>query len=293
MKECRESLCGISPPLLTPFHNNEVDVDAYKRLLTHVLDGGVDALFPCGTTGEAASLTLDERKQLVRAAVEASPSHVPVFAGGTVTSVEGTRGWIGDVAAVGGDGVLLSMPFFHNANDPDGYRQFFEGVLADSPIPVLLYNIPDFVGEPIPPSVVETIASHDAVLGMKDSSGDFAYGLTIQDRTPDDFIMLQGIDELLLPALRMGFDGGVNAGVNVFPKQYRDVVDEPFSQSAFRIHREVVRPFFQFCLDQGFATGTKAVAVAAGLLHRSDVRPPLVAVDPAEATATLSDSVDI
>lgn len=286
--DLRNALRGITPPLVTPFDGADIDEAAFQSLLDHVLQGGVDALFPCGTTGEAASLTRDEQASLVRHTVEASPPDVPVLAGGTGTAIEATRTWIADVASLGADGVFLTAPYFHPANDPSGYQRFFEAVLEDSPLPVLLYNIPGYVGTEIPPSVVEAIAGHDRVMGMKDSSGDLGYGRGIRDRNPADFLVLQGIDELLLPACRMGFDGGVNAGANVFPEIYGSLVREPFADTAMEHHRDVVQPLFAFCEANGFAPAIKAALVTEHVLEQYDVRPPLVSVDESVARSTLS-----
>lgn len=281
MATLRDALSGgITPPLVTPFSDSNVDVDAFDSLVEHVLDGGVNALFVAGTTGEAASLTGDEKRSLLTRAVDLAPSGVPVLVGGTGTSVGETQDWIAEASTIGADGVFLTAPYFHTSSQSGGYRRFFEDVLGYVQLPVILYNIPGFVGREIPPDVVASIAEHEAVIGMKDSSGDFGYGMTIKSCTPDDFLMLQGFDELLVPSLRMGFDGGVNAGSNVYPEDYRTLVENPGSDRALSIHDEQIRPLFALCQEHGFAPGMKAALVAREVLPREDVRPPHVSVDP-------------
>lgn len=288
MPDLRDALCGIIPPLVTPFDGGEIDWDGYGSLLEHVIDGGVDAVFPCGTTGEGTSLTRQERADLVRRTVDAVPDALPVLAGGTGTAVESTLAWIEELAEVGADGVVLTGPYFHTANAPDGYRRFFEPIAEESDLPILLYNIPGYVGADIPREVVIELADHPNVLGLKDSSGDLGYALSIQNQVDEAFLLLQGFDVLLLASLRMGFDGGVNAGANVDPEAYRHVIDE--SDRAMGVHRTVISPLFELFQKHGFAAATKAALADRGIVDRPDVRPPLVPVDPAEIGLALAEA---
>lgn len=268
---------GVTPPLATPFDRTDIDWESFDELLTHVVDGGVTGVFPCGTTGEAASLTREERRRLVERTVDRVGGEVPVLAGGTGTSVRETVEWLETLADLGVDAAVLTAPFFHNSNREPGLRRFFEAVADASPLPLCLYNIPACVGEPIPVETVVAAAEHEAVFGLKDSSGDLAYGLRAMHRTPEDFRLYQGYDSLLLPSLRMGFDGGINALSNAVPEAYADLVAEPSGERADRIHREVVEPLFDRCLDQGFAPATKALLAERGVIPTADVRPPLAA----------------
>ncbi|WP_435182600.1 dihydrodipicolinate synthase family protein [Halobellus sp. EA9] len=271
------ALDGVTPPLATPFDGTDIDWESFDDLLTHVVDGGVTGVFPCGTTGEAASLTREERRRLVEHTVDRVGDEVPVIAGGTGTSVRETVEWIETLDDLDVDAAVLTAPYFHNSNREPGLRRFFEAVAEASPLPLCLYNIPACVGEPIPVETVAAAADHEAVFGLKDSSGDLAYGLRAMHDTPDDFALFQGYDALLLPSLRMGFDGGINALSNAVPEAYASLVAEPSSERAERIHREVVEPLFDRCLDEGFAPATKALLAERDLIATPDVRPPLAA----------------
>lgn len=276
------ALSGITTPVVTPFDGETVDWTSYETLLTHLVDGGVDAVFPCGTTGEFASLTADEKRQLVERTVAATPADVSVVVGGTGTNVDEAVNWIETTADIGADGVVVTAPYFHTSNSPQGLSRFFERVADRSPLSLVLYNIPACVGEEIPVETVAELATHDSIVGLKDSSGDLAYGLRAIHQTPDEFGLFQGYDPLVLPSLRMGFDGGVNALSNVFPNAYRTVYDDPESERAREIHREVIEPLFDICREEGFAPATKAALAERGVLPSRDVRPPLV---PAEGEA--------
>lgn len=285
MTDLAAALHGITTPVVTPFANGGIDWDGYDAVLDHVLDGGVDAVFPCGTTGEVASVTHEERRALLERTVEETPDAVPVLVGGTGTAVGPSRDWIAEAADLGADGVVATAPYFHPANHPDGYRAFFERLAADSPLPIVLYNIPACVGEQLPLQVVEALADHPSVIGLKDSGGDLTYGMAVRERTPADFLVLQGYDALLLPSLLLGFDGGVNAVSNVVPTAYGRLVRDP--SGTRDLHFGAIRPLFELCREHGFAAGVKAALASDGVIPDPAVRPPLVAVDPGRADEPL------
>lgn len=281
MNTLRDHLAGMTPPLVTPFADGALDLTAFETLVDHAVAGGVDALFVCGTTGEATSLSHSEQVNLLTHAVDYAPADVPVLTGGTGTSIADTMEWIEQATSWGADGVFLTPPFFHTANEPAGYRDFFEPIVTESSLPLVLYNIPGYVGAKIPTDLVRDLAERESVIGLKDSSGDLGYGMTIVEETPDDFLVLQGFDELLLPSMRMGFDGGVNAGANVLPDTYATVVTDPYGDDALERHNESIRPLFALCEEHGFAPGIKAALARRDILPNAAVRPPHVDVDPA------------
>ncbi|WP_247000313.1 dihydrodipicolinate synthase family protein [Halosolutus gelatinilyticus] len=275
--DIRNVLRGITSPLVTPFDGGSVDEAALVDLLDHVQAGGVDAVFPCGTTGEFPSLAPAERLAVIERTVE--HADVPVVAGAAATSVSETVDAIETAAAVGADAAAIVAPYFTNANDPAGNRRFFEAVLESVSLPILLYNIPQCVGRRIEPETVAAIAEHDRALGLKDSSGDLAYFLSVMERTPDDFLCLQGYDAILVPSLRMGADGGINALSNVVPEVFREVVDDPRADRSRDLQADVIAPLFETCTTYDFAPATKTALVGRNVIPSDEVRPPLVSVD--------------
>lgn len=287
MTQLTDTLKGMTTPLVTPFEDGAIDWEAYDRLLTAVTDGGIDTVFTCGTTGEFASLSSVERRRLVERTVRSTPDDVTVLVGGTGTAVEESIDWIKTAAEAGVDGVVVTAPYFHTSNGSDGIRRFFECIADRSALPVVVYNIPACVGESIPVGVVAELATHDSIMGFKDSSGDLAYGLRVQRRVPKEFCLLQGYDPLVLPSLRTEFDGGVNALSNVFPSAYVELVENPASDRARDIHREAIEPLFDHCREDGFAPATKAGLTVRGVLPSNEVRPPLVPIDTDAVRSTI------
>ena len=273
------ALHGVTVPVVTPFAGDAIDWDAYDALLAHV-SADVDAVFPCGTTGEFASLSSAERQALVAHTVDQVGDHVVVLAGGSTSDVPDTLSWLNTVADLGADAGVITAPFFHGPNDHAGLAAFFTELADRSPLPLILYNIPSCVGTTLEPSLVVDLAAHDEIIGFKDSSGDLAAGLAVLDQTPEDFLVLPGIDVLVLPAARMGVKGCVSAMANVVPGAYAELLQAPNIDRARTIHRDVIQPLFSHCLDHGFAPTTKAALVAADVLDSPAVRPPLVSTDP-------------
>lgn len=290
----QQALQGITCPLVTPFEDGsgapELDEEAFADLIDHLLEGGIDGLFPCGTTGEFASLSPDERNRVHELAVEHADGEVPVLAGAAATSVHEAVAYAEDAAEIGADAAVVTPPYFHTANAPEGNQRFLEQVADRSPLPILLYNIPVCTGQRMEPETLEAVATHDDIIGLKDSSGDFEYFLSVVRRTPDDFIMLQGYDTLLVPALRMGADGGLNALSNVVPEQYAELY-ETYGDERGEELQDAIEPLFDACASYGFGPATKTALEYRDVIPSDTVRPPLVEV-PADGREAIENGVD-
>jgi 4-hydroxy-tetrahydrodipicolinate synthase len=269
--------------MVTPFDADEsVDHDALAHLAAWTIDGGIDGLVPCGTTGEFAGLTREERRAVIETTVETADGRVPVVAGTAATTVPDVLTFVDDAAAVGADGALITPPYFHAANDPAGNRSFFERIAADSALPIYLYNIPSCTSGPLTPETVEALASNDAIRGIKDTSGDFSTIERFVARTPDSFRVLQGYDDHFVGAQVMGASGGINALAGVLPGAFQSLcgaIDDGDIDRARGVQRDVLSPVFEATLEYGFAPAAKAALCERGVLDRATVRPPLVELD--------------
>ncbi|GAB3684377.1 4-hydroxy-tetrahydrodipicolinate synthase [Salinarchaeum chitinilyticum] len=277
MTDLQTALAGETPPLVTPFDDDgAVDHDALASVVEHVESGGVDGLFPCGTTGEFASLTAAEQTATVETVVDAS-DEAPVVAGISAPAIDDAVARAEAAADAGADAVVATPPYFHTSGDPAGVEAFFAAVADRSPLPLLLYNIPVYVGSSIDPTTAASLASREDVLAVKDSSGDLDYTLDLVRETPEEFLVLQGYDTLLLPGLRTGLDGGVNALANVVPEVFDAILDDPHGETA-RQASDAIAPLFDVCGEHGFASVAKAGLVQRGVIESDAVRPPLTAV---------------
>lgn len=284
------SFSGVLCPVVTPLADGEVDEEALSSLTEFILDGGVDGLFPCGTTGEFASLAPEQRERVIGTVAEAA-GDAPVIAGAAGTSVPETLRRIEEAESAGADAAAIVGPYFHTANGPEGTRRFFEAIAEESALPLYLYNIPMYVGDDIDAETVGTLAEHDAVRGMKDTSGDLSYFLSVDRHTPEEFVLMQGFDTLLVPALRMGSNGGVHALANVIPEVFAELLESANDERGAELQREAVAPLFELCVEHGFAPATKAALVHRDVIPSDEVKPPLVELDE-DAKADIADAVD-
>jgi 4-hydroxy-tetrahydrodipicolinate synthase len=280
-------------PTVTPFANGSVDAEAVADLSEFVLENGADGLVPCGTTGEFASLSLEEYETVVSTSVDAADG-APVLPGAASTSVAGTLERIDVAADAGADAVLIVLPYFHGANDPAGNERFLRAVLDDTSLPVVLYNIPSCVGQSIDADLVEAVADHPDLAGMKDTSGDLTHLIDVIRRTGDDFHLFQGWDSQLVPAVSLGATGGINAVSNYLPGLMAEAIDAAAENDVARgreLQLNHIAPLFNTSLEFGFAPTTKAALIERGVIDDDEVRPPLVELDDDQVT-TVRDVLD-
>lgn len=276
---------GALCPLVTPFADG-VDEIALESLIEHVIAGGIDGLVPCGTTGEFASLSTAEYRTVLETTVDAANGRVPVIGGTAATSVAEATENTHIAAECGADAALITLPYFHLANDEAGNEAFLTSVADDAALPCYLYNIPSCVGTTIDPRTVASVADHDSVVGLKDSGGDFTYFLEVAERVPDEFQLYPGFDSLLTWGLLAGAAGGICALSNVVPKAFAALIsafERGDIEEACKLQLRIAS-LFQQAANHGFAPASKAGLAMRGVLPDARVRPPLIELDePARA----------
>jgi 4-hydroxy-2-oxoglutarate aldolase len=218
-------LKGILAPVVTPFDaRGDVDVDAFASNVRAHLAAGVCGIVVTGSTGEAALLDDAERLALVQRARAEVPSDRTLLVG---TGTESTRATIARshaAADAGADGVLVVAPHYYGeAVTPDALREHYERIADASRIPVLLYTIPKYMHFAISADVVSVLATHQNIVGMKDSSGDARLFAGYLESRSDSFQVLTGSGVLFGEALRMGADGGILAVTLFAPELSFDV----------------------------------------------------------------------
>ena len=214
-----EALSGVVPPLISPLTDAyEPDGPALQALVEHILGGGGSGLFVLGGCGEGAWLTLAQRGQVVRAAVDAAAGRAPVLAGcmlpASGPAIEAARG----AADAGADALVIGSPYYF-AVDSGAQRRHVEAILGAVPLPVLLYNIPPSTHHFLSPELVAALAAEPRVLGIKDSAGDLRafQAFTRLKREHPGFRVLQGHEAVMGASLLCGGDGLVPGLGNVSP----------------------------------------------------------------------------
>src|SRR5216684_2434913 len=199
-----EELSGVLPALVSPLHRDgNADESGIKRLVDHVISGGVHGLVPLGSTGEGAALGERTRWQVLKSVIEAAAGRVPVICGVAQPHLEAARAEVAAAARLGASAALVAPPFYY-PTDQATLRAFYRRLAADSKIPLLLYNIPQFTKVYAEPSTVAELATDGTIAGIKDSSRDFEYfeNVRLATRSLEHFRMFTGSDTMLLASLQ-------------------------------------------------------------------------------------------
>ena len=282
MRFARERYAGIWVPLVTPFRDDEPDLDALVRIVDWLLDRGVQGLVVLGSTGERPHLSAAEAARVVRSAVEAASRRVPVMVGAGHESTRETLRAIDAYAALGADAVLVLPPFYYRKDtSPDTLGAHYAAVAAGSPLPVFVYHVPQITGIDLEASLLVDIVSHPNVWGFKDSSvrgGPLAgtlQAIAARGLTTRAFV---GGGGRVVEALEAGACGGILAVAHVLPEICVRLVQ------AFGAGRRAEAVRFQGILVELLtAIGGAAIAgVKCGLrLRGMDVGPPRLPLAPA------------
>ncbi len=208
---------GCLVALVTPFKGGGIDFGAFDRLVDHVLEGGVDGLVPCGTTGESPTLTAEEARQLIAAAVKRADGKAPVIAGSGTNCTERTLEACRVAADAGASGLMLVAPYYNRPNQQGLYEHF--GQVAERvSLPIMLYNIPGRTGVEIS---VETIGrlrdDHANIAAVKHATGSID-GASELSRT-SDIAILSGDDTMTVPLMSIGAVGVVSVLANLLPRE--------------------------------------------------------------------------
>ncbi|WP_254761831.1 dihydrodipicolinate synthase family protein [Natrinema marinum] len=213
---------GTGVPLVTPFDTSgRVDRARLEALVRWFEDGGVDFLVPCGSSGEAPLLTTDERVRVVETVADATD--LPVLAGTGREGYGPTLETTERAAAVGADAALVVTPSYYGSDDA-GLEAYYRDLADDSPIPIYLYSVPKFTGHALSPRTVASLAGHENVAGIKDSSGSLESLQRLVELTADEsFAVLVGSGSVYAAGLAAGADGGVLAMANVVPERASEI----------------------------------------------------------------------
>ena len=219
-----ENIRGSIVAMITPFNQDgSVNFEALTNLLERQIAGGTDAILTLGTTGEYSTMTHEEDAAVVAHTIKVVNGRVPVIVGSgynsTATQVEKSIYY----QDMGADALLLIAPYYNKANAEGMYRHFAE--TADKVhIPCILYNVPGRTGCSIPVSVVERLAKHPNIVGIKEASGDLGYAMKLAHCVGPDFALYSGNDDVTLPILSIGGSGVISVYANVMPAMCHQIV---------------------------------------------------------------------
>lgn len=266
-------LRGVYPPLITPIDKHgAVNTESLAKHIGNLQDAGINGFFPCGTAGEFASLTHDQRRQTIETVRHEAPKST-ILAGCGGTAVGSVVEQIKQANSIGADAAVVIAPYYFNSTKT-GLQTYFKHILRKVQLPVILYNIPHLTKYKIPVDLVSELATDKQVVGIKDSSGDSRYHWKLIAETPSEFSVLQGITDQAISSLHAGSDGIVSGVANVVPNQTVELYDackEDNYNQAFKIHKQIFAPLLNALGEVPLPAGLKYILNEKGL----DVGHPL------------------
>jgi len=266
--------------IVTPLKNDRVDKEAYKRLIEFQIENKTSAILAGGCTGEPATLTMDEHKDLIKDTVDMVDGRCPVIAG---TGSNNTREAIElsqEAQKAGADAVLLITPYY-NKPMPKGLYLHYKKVAENVSVPVILYNVPSRTGISILPETVYELSQVKNIIGIKEAGGSLDQVSRILSLCRKDFIVFSGDDSLTLPIMAVGGRGVISVAANVVPLQVAEMTGAALAgdwEKARRIHLELL-PIFKVLFIE---TNPIPVKAALGLMNliQPEWRLPLTPPSP-------------
>jgi 4-hydroxy-tetrahydrodipicolinate synthase len=278
----RRNWTGAGTALVTPFRKDgSLDEAAIRRLARRQIDAGIHFLSPCGTTGEAPTLSEEEKLRVVELVVAEASGRVPVLAGAGGYDTREVIHMARQMEKAGADGILSVTPYY-NKPTPEGLYQHYKAVAESTSLPIVVYNVPGRTGVNVDVPTLVRLSELPKIVGVKEASGNVSQMCEICAAVRDDFIVLSGDDALTLPLMAVGGHGIISVASNEVPAEMAQMV-EMAEKGDFRGARKLhtwLLPLMQINFVEANPGPVKAAMAEMGLLEES-YRLPMVSPRPA------------
>jgi 4-hydroxy-tetrahydrodipicolinate synthase len=275
----RTPFTGCGTALVTPFTSSgALDEAAVRRLAKRQVDAGVHFLVPCGTTGEAPTLSSAERRRVVELVVDEVGGRVPVLAGAGGYDTREVAEAAREMQLAGATGLLSVTPYY-NKPTPEGLFRHYQAIAEATPLPIVVYNVPGRTGCNVDPATLARLATIPHLVAVKEASGNMTQICEVLRAVPPEFIVLSGDDALTLPAMAIGARGIVSVASNELPAEMAQLV-EAAEANDFAFARELhtrLLPLMLANFAESNPIPVKAVMAQMGLLeehYRLPMVPP-------------------
>jgi 4-hydroxy-tetrahydrodipicolinate synthase len=273
---------GTGTAMITPFKaDGSIDEKALRRFVDFQIDGGVDILLPCGTTGEGATLDENETDRVLQIVIEQSRRRVPIILGAGSNSTAKAVQMTKRARKLGADGVLSVGPYY-NKPTQQGYYEHFKAVAEADDIPVIVYNVPGRTGGNIEAKTMLRLADVPNIVAVKEASGNLGQIMDIIRDAPSDFRVLSGDDALALAVIAVGGDGVVSVVSNETPAIMSSMMNAALEgnlDKARELHYKIL-PLMNVNFIESNPIPAKAALAMMGLIEEN-YRLPLVRITPA------------
>lgn len=215
---------GVATALATPFDTAGIDFDSFSRMIDFQLSAGVDALVVCGTTGEASTLSEEEKKELIAFAVRRVNKKVPVIAGTGGNDTARACRLSRFAADAGADAVLAVTPYYNKCTQK-GLVEYYNSIADAAGIPFFVYNVPARTGVTVEPETACAIAAHPLAVGYKDAGESISATARVISLCGSSLPVYSGCDDKILPVLSLGGKGVISVTSNIFPRELKKLTD--------------------------------------------------------------------
>ena len=268
---------GTYTALVTPFRKGQVDYDGFRKLIEAQIAGGVDGIVPVGTTGESPTLSHDEHRDVIKAAVDIAAGRIKVVGGTGSNSTEEAIGLTQDAEKTGADGALIVAPYY-NKPSPEGLYRHFRAIAENTKLPIILYSIPGRCGIEIGVPVVARLAKDcPNIVAIKEAGGSVERVSQLRQAVPDTFEIISGDDSLTVPFISVGAVGVISVASNVAPGPVSELVraarDGQMAR-AEQLHRRLYPLFKNLFVESNPSPAKYALSLTMGL--SAELRLPLV-----------------
>jgi 4-hydroxy-tetrahydrodipicolinate synthase len=267
--------------IVTPFKKGKVDDETYRKLIEFQIENGTSAIVPCGTTGESATLSMEEHCRVIDSAVEAVNKRVPVIAGTGGNSTREAIELTEHAKKTGADATLQVTPYY-NKPTQEGLYQHFKAIAKAVPLPQVLYNVPGRTSVNMLPETVARLADLPEVVAIKEASGSLSQMAEIVNLAGDNITLLSGDDNVTLPVLSIGGKGVVSVVANIVPRDTADMVNA-WEEGDSKKAKALFYKLFPLCQAMFYETNPVPVKTSLALMGKlqDEMRLPLAPMAPA------------
>lgn len=217
---------GCATAIVTPFNEqNEIDFDEFKRLIDFQIDNNINGIVVCGTTGEATTLSCEEKEELIKYCVKVVNKRVPVIAGVGSNNTKSVIENENYAEKVGVDGLLVVTPYY-NKSTQKGLIEHYKIISENTSLPIILYNVPGRTGVDIKPETYLELSKIKNIVATKEASGDISKILKIRSLCDDNLNIYSGNDDQIIPILSLGGLGVISVLSNIMPKYTSKMIEK-------------------------------------------------------------------
>lgn len=214
---------GVGTAIVTPFLGNSINYDEFEKLIEFQISHGADSIIVCGTTGESATLSAEEKKYAIRFVVNTVNKRIPVIAGTGSNCTKSAIDLSCYAESVGADGLLIVTPYYNKTTQKGAIIHFTEIAKATN-LPIILYNVPSRTGFNLAPSTCKDLSEISNIVAIKEASGNLSQIAQISKLCGDDLSIYSGNDDQILPILSVGGIGVISVLSNIAPQDTHDMI---------------------------------------------------------------------